>query len=81
MRTDVTQPDDLKALAARTLDQFGAAHVLCNNAGVLVGGKTWESPISDFEWQMNVNLWGVLHGVHVPTRFHQVWEPGAVLVV
>ncbi len=63
VQTDVTQPDDLKALAERTLDQFGAAHILCNNAGVLVGGKSWESPVSDFEWQMNVNLWGVLHGI------------------
>ena len=63
VRTDVTEPDDLKALAQRTLDQFGAVHVLCNNAGVLVGGKSWEAPLADFEWQMNVNLWGVLHGI------------------
>ncbi len=63
VQTDVAQPDDLKALAERTLDQFGAVHILCNNAGVLIGGKTWESPVADFEWQMNVNLWGVLHGI------------------
>ena len=63
VRTDVTQPADLKALAERTLDQFGAVHVLCNNAGVFVGGKMWEAPVADFEWQVNVNLWGVLHGI------------------
>ena len=32
---DVSEADHLKTLAARTYEVFGAAHILCNNAGVL----------------------------------------------
>ena len=42
-RTDVSQPDDLSSLAEATLERFGKVHVLCNNAGVFAGGRTWEA--------------------------------------
>lgn len=32
--TDVSKADDVEALAKKTLDAFGAVHLLCNNAGV-----------------------------------------------
>src|SRR5688572_23515531 len=43
--TDVTQLDSVEHLAARTVDEFGAVHVVCNNAGIGPGGQTmlWES--------------------------------------
>ena len=37
--------------------------MLCNNAGVFAGGLIWERPVSDFEWTLGVNLWGILHGI------------------
>jgi NAD(P)-dependent dehydrogenase (short-subunit alcohol dehydrogenase family) len=61
--TDVTQPDQVSALAERTLDAFGGVHVVCNNAGVFAGGLSWEAPISDYEWVLGVNTWGVIHGI------------------
>jgi len=62
--TDVTQPDALRALADRTLDEFGGVHLLCNNAGVFAaGGPVWETPIADFEWQLAVNVMGIVHGL------------------
>jgi NAD(P)-dependent dehydrogenase (short-subunit alcohol dehydrogenase family) len=61
--TDVTRPDALHALAERTLEAFGAAHVLCNNAGVFAGGTSWEAPLSDYEWVFSVNVMGVVHGL------------------
>lgn len=67
VRTDVAKPADVEALAARTLDAFGAVHVLCNNAGVAVSGPTWLQTQSDWEWVLGVNLWGVVHGVRVFT--------------
>ena len=63
--TDVAQAADVEALAHKTLDAFGAVHLLCNNAGVGAGTSIWESPIADWEWVMGVNLWGVIHGVRV----------------
>ena len=66
VRTDVSQAADVEALAQKTLEAFGAVHLLCNNAGVGTGAATiWESTIADWEWIIGVNLWGVIHGVRV----------------
>jgi NAD(P)-dependent dehydrogenase (short-subunit alcohol dehydrogenase family) len=61
--TDVSKREDVEALAQRTLDAFGAVHLLVNNAGVSAGSSVWESTWNDWEWVLSVNLWGVLHGV------------------
>jgi N-methylhydantoinase B len=62
-RVDVSRPDDVERLARETYDAFGAAHVLCNNAGVAVIGAVHEHTLADWQWVINVNLWGVIHGV------------------
>jgi NAD(P)-dependent dehydrogenase (short-subunit alcohol dehydrogenase family) len=61
--TDVTRADAVSALAERTLAAFGAVHVVCNNAGVFAAGPSWQAPLSDYEFVLGVNLWGVIHGV------------------
>jgi NAD(P)-dependent dehydrogenase (short-subunit alcohol dehydrogenase family) len=61
--TDVSRPDHVDALAALTYERFGAAHLLCNNAGVFQAGITWQRELADWEWVLGVNLWGVLHGI------------------
>jgi NAD(P)-dependent dehydrogenase (short-subunit alcohol dehydrogenase family) len=64
--TDVSKRAEVEALARRTLDAFGAVHVLCNNAGVAGGGPTlWETTEADWQWVLGVNLWGVIHGIRV----------------
>ncbi len=63
LRTDVSQQGDVDALAKFALDSFGAIHIACNNAGVFAGGVLWEESLADYRWQMDVNVWGVVHGV------------------
>ena len=63
--TDVSKAGDVKALAQKTLDTFGAVHLLFNNAGVGAGSTIWESTLADWEWVLGVNLWGVIHGLRV----------------
>jgi NAD(P)-dependent dehydrogenase (short-subunit alcohol dehydrogenase family) len=63
LRTDVSDAAAVKALADATYEKFGAAHVLCNNAGVLVDGPIHEATHSQWEWVLGVNLWGVIHGI------------------
>lgn len=60
--TDVASRQDVAVLAARTVDTFGAAHVVCNNAGVDSGGAFAEIPQEVWEWVFAVNFWGVVHG-------------------
>jgi NAD(P)-dependent dehydrogenase (short-subunit alcohol dehydrogenase family) len=73
VRTDVSKAEDVEALAQRTLDAFGAAHLLFNNAGVGAGTTVWESTLEDWQWVLGVNLWGVIHGVRtfVPLMLKQ----------
>lgn len=74
--TDVTQASQVKALADGTLSRFGAIHVACNNAGVFVGGLLWEASEADYRWALDVNLWGVIHGIRyfVPPMIAQDCE-------
>lgn len=74
VRTDVSRAEDVEALARRTVDAFGAVHVLCNNAGVSpVMAPSWELTEADWRWVLGVNLWGVLHGIRafVPIMLKQ----------
>ncbi len=61
--TDVSSEDAVQALAAATVERFGAAHIVCNNAGVATMADPWTGPLSSWEWVIGVNLWGVIHGV------------------
>jgi NAD(P)-dependent dehydrogenase (short-subunit alcohol dehydrogenase family) len=61
--TDVSKGDQVDALAQKTFDTFGTAHVICNNAGVGAGGPMWTLTEADWQWVLGVNLWGVIHGV------------------
>ena len=61
--TNVSKASDVEVLAQKTLQTFGAVHLLCNNAGVEAGTSIWESTIADWKWVIDVNLWGVIHGV------------------
>ncbi|MCX7891531.1 MAG: SDR family NAD(P)-dependent oxidoreductase [Burkholderiales bacterium] len=68
VKTDVRSADSVDALAARVRERFGAAHLVCNNAGV--GGvrcNAWEATVRDWEWVLGVNLAGVVNGVRAFT--------------
>lgn len=67
VRCDVSSGADVEALAARTVEAFGAVHVVCNNAGIAPLGVVWENTVADWQWTLGVNLWGVIHGVRVFT--------------
>src|SRR5262245_6276783 len=59
VRTDVSRLADVQALADRAYAQWGAVHILCNNAGVALRGGLESATHHDWEWLIGVNLWGV----------------------
>ena len=74
---DVAKIDHVERLAEATLSQYGAVHVLCNNAGVAVRGNSgWESTLDDWNWILGVNLMGVAYGhkVFLPIMLRQDTE-------
>ena len=80
IRSDVSKREDIEALAQKTLDTFGAVHLLVNNAGVGAGTTVWESTWEDWEWVIDVNLWGVIYGVKVFTPIMIAQDTEAYIV-
>jgi NAD(P)-dependent dehydrogenase (short-subunit alcohol dehydrogenase family) len=66
--TDVGKAEAVDALSERAFAEFGQVHVMCNNAGVGSGAGPDFIDAADWEWVLNVNLWGVIHG-------HRVFVP------
>lgn len=60
---DVRDPDAVDRAGRAALDQFGRLHVAVNNAGIVATGKSWELPLEDWHRVIDVDLWGVIHGV------------------
>ena len=61
--TDVSDAESVDALACATLERFGAVHVVCNNAGVSRGGPAWDIPLPMWKWIVDVNVFGIVHGI------------------
>jgi NAD(P)-dependent dehydrogenase (short-subunit alcohol dehydrogenase family) len=68
---DVTDFASVERLRDATLEQYGAVHLVCNNAGIGAGaeGALWEHELNDWRWAFNVNVYGIIHGINafVPT--------------
>ncbi len=60
---DVASSDQVQALAATAREHFGDVHLLFNNAGVSVLRRGVHATHADWTWLINVNLWGVVHGM------------------
>lgn len=63
--TDVTKIEDMRLLFDRTIAEMGRADILMNNAGVHMMGRAEQVSLDDWRWIIDVNLWGVIHGVNV----------------
>ena len=63
---DVTSADSLNALAEKTAATFGGIHLVFANAGISAGesGAMWEYSQKDWQWCLNVNLWGVINTIN-----------------
>lgn len=63
LKVDVTDRDAMEQAAAATIERFGKVHVLCNNAGVAVGGSIADMDYNDWDWVTRVNIDGVVNGI------------------
>ncbi len=67
VRCDVSKVDDVTVLATQAQSWFGSVPtVVINNAGVGAGGlPIGEVSLVDWQWVLDINLWGPIHGCHV----------------
>ncbi|MDG1441292.1 MAG: SDR family NAD(P)-dependent oxidoreductase [Pseudomonadales bacterium] len=60
---DVSKLEEIERLAELTLERFGGVHVVCSNAGVGLPTSARNMKLADWEWIINVDLWGPIYTV------------------
>jgi NAD(P)-dependent dehydrogenase (short-subunit alcohol dehydrogenase family) len=61
---DVADPASVGCAIEETIAAFGKLHILCNNAGVAGGSGIDDISLATWRWVLDVNLLGVVHGIH-----------------
>ena len=76
VQCDVTSMESMEALADQAFGWKGNVHLVCNNAGVVAFGDGFAS-IEEWKWVIDVDLWGVVHGMLAfGPRMRESGEPG-----
>ncbi len=76
---DVAQLDQVLALKDYAFTTFGRVDVLMNNAGTSRKTGSWNG-IGDWQHLLNVNLWGIVHGVHAFTAAMIAQQSPALII-
>lgn len=63
-RVDVSDPQEVEAMAEHFFRAWGGVDILVNNAGVVSVGFVGDIPLADWEWVFGINFWGMLYGCH-----------------
>ena len=63
IRCDVAYDDHVEHLRHEVLEEMGRADIVMNNAGVAVMGPPETISMQDWDWVLQVNLFGVIRGV------------------
>lgn len=61
---DVRDAAAVQALADAAIARCGRVDIVCNNAGVGPMARMADMSLADWRWMIDVNLWGVIHGIH-----------------
>lgn len=61
---DVSSAKQVERFCNQAYKEAGRVDILCNNAGIGMGGRLEETSLEDWRKIVGVNLWGVIHGCH-----------------
>lgn len=70
---DVKSYEGMAAFASKTFSTYGGVDLFFNNAGVISVGSAWKQSLADWDWLIDVNIKGIIHGVKafVPAMIEQ----------
>ena len=79
--TDVGDEASMDHLGEATREAFGNAHIVCLNAGVAAPVGPMETlSTNDWRWTLDVNLWGVIHGIRVFLADMKARDEGHIVI-
>ena len=79
VKTDVTDAEAMKKLAAIANEFGGSIDVWINNAGVLAAGEFTETPVEVHDQVIRTNLIGYLHGAHAVLPYFKKQQYGILI--
>ncbi|MBN1472737.1 MAG: SDR family NAD(P)-dependent oxidoreductase [Syntrophaceae bacterium] len=81
MRVDVTDAGAVKTMSEHFWESWGGVDLLINNAGVISVGHVADIPLENWQWQYEVNFWGVVYGCHYFIPMMKKQKSGHILNV
>jgi short-subunit dehydrogenase len=79
VKTDVTNADEMKALAEKAAEFGGSIDVWVNNAGVLAAGEFTQTPIEIHDQVIRTNLMGYIHGAYAVMPYFKEQQYGVLI--
>lgn len=76
---DVADRDAVHQWADTVVKDHGSVNMIFNNAGVALGGTVAKTDYKDYEWIININMWGVVYGTKAFLPYLQQAEEGHVI--
>jgi len=76
---DVTQRNQVEALAKSTLEQYGNIDVLINNAGIMPVSRLEQLKVDEWERTIDINIKGVLYGIAAVLPHMQKAQSGHII--
>lgn len=77
--TDVRDPDQVKNLIDKAIEQFGEIDVLINNAGIYVSGPVESFSLEEWHHVIDTNLCGYVHTIHAVLPHMLARRQGAIV--
>ncbi|HEY9043546.1 MAG TPA: SDR family oxidoreductase [Rheinheimera sp.] len=74
--TDVTNPDEVKALVNLAQERFGKVDVVINNAGLMAIAPLAETRVDEWDRMIDINIKGLLYGVAAALPIFQAQGTG-----
>lgn len=78
---DVADRVAVETWADQVAEEHGSVHLVFNNAGVALGATIEAMSYEDFEWLMDINFWGVVHGTKAFLPHLQAADAGHIVNV
>ncbi|MBB1078484.1 SDR family oxidoreductase [Limosilactobacillus sp. STM2_1] len=77
--TDVTNDDEVEALAKLAIDRFGRIDVWINSAGIMPQSLLAQKKVKDWDMMININIKGTLYGIGAALPYMMKQKSGQII--